>query len=137
MDLSAGRITNVYAPLVLNGLFGILNNWFSDLWNPVLECISVLVSMHFSHVWDNLIDYLDRCQAIRETSSNLHDSANDASFDQPAGMFQLLWHHILSSSFLLPIFLCTRCLRWETWTLMYIVYCSLVGFSDLGLIYYV
>jgi hypothetical protein len=50
-------------------------------------------------------------------------------------MFQLLWHHILSSSFLLPIFLCTRCLRWETWTLMYIVYCSLVGFSDLGLIY--
>jgi U3 small nucleolar RNA-associated protein 20 len=26
MDLSAGRITNVYAPLVLNGLFGILNN---------------------------------------------------------------------------------------------------------------
>ncbi|KAK2393598.1 ARM repeat superfamily protein [Trifolium repens] len=96
MDLSAGRITNVYAPLVLNGLFGILNNRFSDLWNPVLECISVLVSMHFSHVWDNLIDYLERCQAIRETSSNLHDSANDASFDQPAGLldcFKLFVHH--------------------------------------------
>jgi U3 small nucleolar RNA-associated protein 20 len=89
MDLSAGRIANVYAPLVLSGLFGILNNQFSYLWNPVLECISVLVSLYFSLVWNTLIDYLERCQATRESSSSLHDSANGASFDQPAGMFQL------------------------------------------------
>lgn len=85
MDLSAGRITNVYAPLVLSGLFGILNNRFSDIWNPVLECLSVLVSLHFSLVWDTLIDYLERCLAIRETSN----SADGASIDQPAGMFQV------------------------------------------------
>ncbi|CAK8567091.1 unnamed protein product [Lathyrus sativus] len=82
MDLSAGRITNVYAPLVLSGLFGILNNRFSDIWNPVLECLSVLVSLHFSLVWDTLIDYLERCLAKRETSN----SADGALFDQPAGL---------------------------------------------------
>lgn len=119
MDLSAGRIANVYAPLVLSGLFGILNNQFSYLWNPVLECISVLVSLYFSLVWNTLIDYLERCQATRESSSSLHDSANGASFDQPAGMFQLHWHHILSPSFLLPIlFFFTWCLMRETWTQM-------------------
>lgn len=89
MDLSAGRIPNVYAPLVLNGLFGILNNRFNTLWSSVLECIAVLISLHFSLVWDNLIDYLEKCQANRETSSNLHVSANDALLDQPAGTFQL------------------------------------------------
>jgi U3 small nucleolar RNA-associated protein 20 len=89
MDLTSRRITHVYAPLVLSGLFGILNNRFSYLWNPVLECISVLVSLHFSLVWDILIGYLEKCPAMRETSSSLHDSANGASFDQPAGMLQL------------------------------------------------
>ncbi|XP_045811204.1 small subunit processome component 20 homolog isoform X1 [Trifolium pratense] len=96
MDLSSGRITHVYAPLVLSGLFGILNNRFSYLWNPVLECISVLVNLHFSLVWDTLINYLEKCQAMRETSSSLHDSANGASFDQPAGLhgcFKLFVHH--------------------------------------------
>lgn len=93
MDLSAGRIPNVYVPLVLNGLFGILNNRFSYLWDPVLECIAVLISLHFSLVWDNLINYLEMCQAIMETSSNLLVCANGASLDQPTGMFQLYWHH--------------------------------------------
>lgn len=86
MELSAGRIANVYVPLVLNGLFGILNNRFSYLWNPVLECIAVLISLHFLHVWDILIGYLERCQAIFNTSYNLHGSVNGALFDQPAGL---------------------------------------------------
>ncbi|XP_058732408.1 U3 small nucleolar RNA-associated protein 20-like isoform X2 [Vicia villosa] len=75
MDLSAGRITNVYAPLVLRGLFGILNIQLSDIWNPVLECLSVLVSLHFSLVSDAFVDYLERCLAIRETSNNANGVA--------------------------------------------------------------
>ncbi|KAJ1406609.1 Down-regulated-in-metastasis protein [Sesbania bispinosa] len=85
MELSAGRIPNAYVPLVLNVLFGILNNRFSYLWNPVLECIAVLISLHFLLVWDNFIDYLGRCQAVMETSSDLHGSANGALLDQPTG----------------------------------------------------
>ncbi|XP_004492742.1 uncharacterized protein [Cicer arietinum] len=101
MDLSAGRITDVYAPLFLNALFGILNNRFSYLWNPVLECISVLVSIHFSLVWDIFINYLERCQAIRETSSNIHGSANGASVDQQTGLlgcFKLFVYHEFDST---------------------------------------
>lgn len=93
MELSAGRIPNVYVPLVLNGLFGILNNRFSYLWNPVLECIAVLISLHFLRVWDSLVAYLERCQTIFDTPSNLHGSVNGALFDQPAGTFGFYLHH--------------------------------------------
>ncbi|KAL2332603.1 hypothetical protein Fmac_013816 [Flemingia macrophylla] len=106
MDLSAGRIPNVYLPLVLNGLFGILNNRFSSLWNPVLECIAVLVSVHFLQVWDSFIDYLERCQSIFHTSCNLHGSINGALFDQPAGLldgFNLFVHHASDSTPLVTI----------------------------------
>ncbi|KAJ1404603.1 Down-regulated-in-metastasis protein [Sesbania bispinosa] len=101
MELSAGRIPNAYVPLVLNGLFGILNNRFSYLWNPVLECIAVLISLHFLLVWDNFIDYLGRCQAVMETSSDLHGSANGALLDQPTGLlgcFKLFVHHASDST---------------------------------------
>ncbi|XP_027334628.1 small subunit processome component 20 homolog isoform X2 [Abrus precatorius] len=96
MDLSARRIPDVYVPLVLNGLLGILNNRFSYLWNPVIECIAVLISQHFLLVWDSLINYLEKCQAILQTSCNLHSSVNGALFEQPAGLldcFKLFVHH--------------------------------------------
>lgn len=89
MKLSAGRIPNVYVPLVLNGLLGVLNNRFSHLWNPVLECIAVLISVHHSHVWNSLVDYIERCQATFLTPCNLHASDNGALFGHPAGMFEL------------------------------------------------
>ncbi|KAL2955225.1 hypothetical protein AAZX31_18G015600 [Glycine max] len=101
MELSAGRIPNVYVPLVLNGLFGILNNRFSYLWNPVLECIAVLISLHFLRVWDSLVAYLERCQTIFDTPSNLHGSVNGALFDQPAGLvdcFKLFVYHASDST---------------------------------------
>ncbi|XP_052728331.1 uncharacterized protein LOC108328944 isoform X4 [Vigna angularis] len=86
MKLSAGRIPNVHVPLVLNGLLGVLNNRFSHLWNPVLECIAVLISVHLSHVWDSLVDYIEKCQAIFLTPCNLHASDNGALFGHPAGL---------------------------------------------------
>nr|KYP57020.1 U3 small nucleolar RNA-associated protein 20 [Cajanus cajan] len=101
MELSAGRTPNVYVPLVLNGLFGILNNRFSSLWNPVLECIAVLISLHFLRVWDSLIDYLERCQTTFHTSGNLHGGINGALFDKPAGLldcFNLFVHHASDST---------------------------------------
>ncbi|XP_057754877.1 uncharacterized protein LOC130974144 isoform X1 [Arachis stenosperma] len=83
MDLSAGRIPQLYVLLVLNGLLGILNNRFSDLWDPILECIAVLISKHFSLVWDNFIGYLEKCQLKLRTTFNLHDGVNGALLDQP------------------------------------------------------
>jgi len=92
MELSAGRVPNIYVPLVLNGLLGVLNNRFSYLWTPVLECISVLVSLHLLRVWDSFVDYIERCQAIFLTPPSLHGNGNGALFDHPAGMFELHRH---------------------------------------------
>lgn len=89
MDLSAGRISEVYVPLVLNGLFGILNIRFSYLWNPALECLAVLISQHFALVWDNFVCYLDRCQSMSQTASMVYHCANVALPDKPTGTFQL------------------------------------------------
>ncbi|KAK8473806.1 hypothetical protein PHAVU_001G253000 [Phaseolus vulgaris] len=86
MELSAGRVPNVYVPLVLNGLLGALNNRFSYLWNPVLECIAVLVSLHLLRVWDSVVDYIERCQAMFLTPHNLHGNDNGALFDHPTGL---------------------------------------------------
>ncbi|KAE9587003.1 hypothetical protein Lalb_Chr23g0269101 [Lupinus albus] len=88
MDLTSGRIPPVYAyvTLVLNGLFGILNNRFSLLWDPVLECIAVLIRLHFSLAWKKFIDYLERCQSILQTSCELHDSINGPLLHQPTGL---------------------------------------------------
>ncbi|CAL0327253.1 unnamed protein product [Lupinus luteus] len=85
-DLTSGRIPSVYVTLVLNGLFGILNNRFSLLWDPVLECIAILIRLHFSHVWNKFIVYLGRCQSILQTSCELHDSVNGPPLHQPTGL---------------------------------------------------
>ncbi|WVZ05123.1 hypothetical protein V8G54_018469 [Vigna mungo] len=101
MKLSTGRIPNVYVPLVLNGLLGVLNNRFSHLWSPVLECIAVLISVHLSHVWNSLVDYIERCQATFLTPCNLHASDNGALFGHPAGLldcFKLFVCHASDST---------------------------------------
>ncbi|XP_054807809.1 U3 small nucleolar RNA-associated protein 20 isoform X1 [Prosopis cineraria] len=86
MDLSAGRISEVYVPLVLNGLLGILNNRFSYLWNPALECLAVLISQHFALVWDNFVCYLERCQLISQTFSVVDHCVNVVLPDRPTGL---------------------------------------------------
>ncbi|XP_028759690.1 small subunit processome component 20 homolog isoform X2 [Neltuma alba] len=86
MDLSAGRISDVYVPLVLNGLLGILHNRFSDLWDPVLECLAVLISQYFALVWDTFVCYLERCQLISQTSSVGGHCVNAVLPDKPTGL---------------------------------------------------
>lgn len=89
MDLSAGRISDVYVPFVLNGLFGILNNRFRDLWNPALECLAVLISRHFALVWDNFVCYLERCQLISQTTPMVHHCVDAGLPDKPTGTIHL------------------------------------------------
>ncbi|KAI4344958.1 hypothetical protein L6164_012131 [Bauhinia variegata] len=86
MVLSAGRIPEAYVPLILNGVFGILNNRFSHLWDPALECLAVLISKHFTLVWDNFICYMDQLQSISQASCNLHDGVNDLFSHEPTDL---------------------------------------------------
>lgn len=88
MELSAGRIPDIYVPLVLNGLLGILHNRFSYLWDPVLECLAVLINRHFDLVWDNFVCHLERFQLISQTSSGVDNCVNAVSSDKPTGIAQ-------------------------------------------------
>ncbi|KAG6678404.1 hypothetical protein I3842_14G078800 [Carya illinoinensis] len=84
MGLPAGRVPRAYVPLVLNGIIGVLNNRFSYLWNPALECLAVLLSQHVRVVWDEFISCLEQYQSIFHTSkeqdrgnSELHEELSD------------------------------------------------------------
>lgn len=63
MSLTAGRISETYVPLVLNGVIGVLHNRFSYLWNPASECLAVLISKHVGLVWDKFVGHFQHCQS--------------------------------------------------------------------------
>ncbi|KAK3010833.1 hypothetical protein RJ639_012410 [Escallonia herrerae] len=64
MDLSAGRISETYAPFALYGIIGILHNRFSSLWDPAIECLAVLIKQYFGMVWERYVQYLEQCQTV-------------------------------------------------------------------------
>ncbi|KAE8036875.1 hypothetical protein FH972_009508 [Carpinus fangiana] len=71
MDLSVGRVPQAYVPLVLSGIVGILNNRFSYLWNPALECLGVLMTQHVRLIWNKFVCYLEQYQSMFHTSHEL------------------------------------------------------------------
>ncbi|XP_062008273.1 U3 small nucleolar RNA-associated protein 20 [Rosa rugosa] len=68
MGLSAGKISEAYLPLVVNGMIGIFHNRFSHLWNPVSECLAVLISRSNGLVWENFLNYFEQCQSLFQAS---------------------------------------------------------------------
>ncbi|CBI17281.3 unnamed protein product, partial [Vitis vinifera] len=76
MDLSAARICEAYIPVLLNGIIGIFHNRFSYLWDPAIECLSVLISKHVGLVWDRLVSYLEQCQSVFLTTHDLSEGIN-------------------------------------------------------------
>ncbi|KAL5994512.1 hypothetical protein ACLOJK_024565 [Asimina triloba] len=62
MGLSGDRISKTYAPIVLNGIFGIFHIRFSQLWEPAIECLVILVSKCVGVVWNRFIQYLENFQ---------------------------------------------------------------------------
>ncbi|KAK4356825.1 hypothetical protein RND71_022435 [Anisodus tanguticus] len=64
MSLSAGKVAEEYMPVVLSGIIGIFHNRFSNLWNPTLDCIAVLLSQYFGLLWDRYVEYLDHYLSV-------------------------------------------------------------------------
>ncbi|KAB1216916.1 hypothetical protein CJ030_MR4G016071 [Morella rubra] len=87
MGLSAGRVPEAYVPLVLNGIVGILNNRFSYLWNPALECLAVLMSQHVQLVWDKFVCYIEQYQLMFQTSHEL-DRGNSELYNESGDLVQ-------------------------------------------------
>jgi U3 small nucleolar RNA-associated protein 20 len=84
MDLSVGRVPQAYVPLVLSGIVGILNNRFSYLWNPALECLGVLMTLHVRLIWNKFVCYLEQYQSMFHTSHEL-DRGIYKLYDESSG----------------------------------------------------
>ncbi|KAK4388004.1 Small subunit processome component 20, partial [Sesamum angolense] len=85
MGLSAHRIAEQYMPVILNGIIGIFHNRFSYLWNPALECLTVLIRQYSRMVWDRFVKYLEHGQLVFLTSHEQH-SGGDNDSDNDTGL---------------------------------------------------
>ncbi|PIA45006.1 hypothetical protein AQUCO_01700514v1 [Aquilegia coerulea] len=70
MGLSAGRISEDYVPLLLNGIIGIFHKRFHPLWGPAQECLTALIDKFGGNVWCIIMRYLEQCQLQFLTSGN-------------------------------------------------------------------
>ncbi|KAG6399207.1 hypothetical protein SASPL_140683 [Salvia splendens] len=83
------RVADQYIVAALNGIFGILHNRFSCVWNPALECLTVLVGQYFGIVWDRYLKYLEQCHCDFLASHCQHDRGDNDSMENTglAGCF--------------------------------------------------
>ncbi|KAJ4967931.1 hypothetical protein NE237_014632 [Protea cynaroides] len=73
MGLSADKISEVYVPLLLNGIIGIFHNRFSHQWEPAMECLALIINRYTKLVWDRFICYLGQCQLGFLSSHNQYE----------------------------------------------------------------
>lgn len=86
MGLSAGKISETYLPLVLNGMIGIFHNRFSYLWNPVSECLGVLICQNNGLVWERFLNYFEQCQSIVQASFDQVGQVDTVLSNKSSGM---------------------------------------------------
>lgn len=75
-NLSTGRIHDAYVPLVLKGMIGLFHNRFFEIWEPVSECLAVLIKKHTGVVWNDFVHYLGQCQLKLEALDNHSENEN-------------------------------------------------------------
>ncbi|CAL9093376.1 unnamed protein product [Musa textilis] len=100
MSLSSGRINDIYVPLLLNGIIGILHNRFSHIWEPALDCLTILIGRHKELAWNSFVHYLDSCQSKFLCLGNHLVKLNSGS-SQPKDLIDCF------KLFLVPEFDCT------------------------------
>lgn len=77
LSLSARSVPEQYLPAVLSGIVGIFYNRFSYVWNPVSECLAVLIGQYFRMLWDKYVMHLDHCQSVFLASRDLCGQGDD------------------------------------------------------------
>ncbi|XP_010938573.1 uncharacterized protein [Elaeis guineensis] len=70
MGLSSATVNDGYIPLLLYGIIGILHNRFGLLWEPALECLTILIGRYKELVWNIFIQYLGNYQSKFLSSSD-------------------------------------------------------------------
>ncbi|KAF6153049.1 hypothetical protein GIB67_034771 [Kingdonia uniflora] len=85
-DLSSGKISEDYIPLVSNGMIGIFHKRFGDLWEPALDCLTVLLTKYIGLVWDKFFLYLEHYQSEFLTSCNQLEIVEVKFSSKPSGL---------------------------------------------------
>ncbi|KAM6544664.1 hypothetical protein CsatB_025400 [Cannabis sativa] len=75
MALSARRISEVYIPLLVNGMIGVFHNRFSYVWNPASECLAVALSNYVGLVWEGFLGYFKQILSTFQASNDQLDKA--------------------------------------------------------------
>ncbi|PRQ50697.1 hypothetical protein RchiOBHm_Chr2g0136151 [Rosa chinensis] len=91
MGLSAGKISEAYLPLVVNGMIGIFHNRFSHLRNPVSECLAVLISQSNGLVWENFHNYFEQCQSVFQASIDQVGQVDTVLSNKSSGIISQLY----------------------------------------------
>lgn len=86
MDISAARICEAYIPVLLNGIIGIFHNRFSYIWDPAIDCLSVLISKHVGLVWNRFVSYLEQCQSVFLTTRDVAKGVDVEACNKTSGM---------------------------------------------------
>uniref|UniRef100_A0A1J3F7J7 U3 small nucleolar RNA-associated protein 20 n=2 Tax=Noccaea caerulescens TaxID=107243 RepID=A0A1J3F7J7_NOCCA len=96
--LSAGRIHDAYVPLVFNGMIGLfhINNQSTEIWEPVSQCLAVLMEKHTGAVWNDFVHYLGQCQLKLEAVRNHSENENYSISQKHTGLMECF------NSFLFP-----------------------------------
>lgn len=77
----AHEVDDQYMLVILNGIIGLLHNQLKYLWEPALQCLTVLISQYSQIVWDRFVNYLEQCQSDFLTSHDRHGGGNDSNKD--------------------------------------------------------
>ncbi|XP_039130786.1 LOW QUALITY PROTEIN: small subunit processome component 20 homolog [Dioscorea cayenensis subsp. rotundata] len=63
MGISSAKIHKDYLPLLLHGIIGILHNRFCNLWDPAVDCLSVLIGKYKELIWDRFVQFFGNYQS--------------------------------------------------------------------------
>ncbi|KAJ0966400.1 hypothetical protein J5N97_027538 [Dioscorea zingiberensis] len=63
MGMTSAKIHNDYLPLLLHGIIGILHNRFCNLWDPAIDCLSVLIGKYKELIWDRFVQFIGNYQS--------------------------------------------------------------------------
>ncbi|KAI3979780.1 hypothetical protein MKX01_013875 [Papaver californicum] len=102
MAISAGRVPEAYVTLLLNGIIGVFHKRFGLLWDPAVQCLTVLMGKHVLLVWERFVRYLEQCQAKFINSDNHLESVNVESSSMSSDLVDCFHSFVAPNSDVTP-----------------------------------
>ncbi|KAI3976110.1 hypothetical protein MKX01_006626, partial [Papaver californicum] len=102
MAISAGRVPEAYVILLLNGIIVVFHKRFGLLWDPAVQCLTVLMEKHVLLVWERFVRYLEQCQTKFINSDNHLESVNVESSSTSSDLVECFHSFVAPNSDVTP-----------------------------------